>query len=609
MRNFDYKIKSLPEKSGVYIMKNEQGEVIYVGKAKVLKNRVSQYFNNSKHTPKVEAMVSNVHDFEYIITDSEMEALVLECNLIKEYMPKYNILLKDDKTYPFIKITLNEMYPRISVVRKVVKDGARYFGPYQSSYALKELIDFFREIYQIRSCNKVFPRDIKKGKSCLYRHIGKCMGVCEGDVSEEEYRQRIMKICEFLSGNTESVRQELYVQMKDASSNLDFEKAATIRDRINSIDVILKDQKATSTTDSNSDLVGMYTLNNSTCIQIFFVRGGKIIGRESYFFENTSVMDEAHILSNFINQYYQETSFVPDNLYLQYELEDNDIFEEFLTEKKGKKVHIRNPKKGENLKLINMIRLNARKELENRELKILKDIKFKNNALSGLKKVLGLTNYPHRIEAYDMSGYQGEAQVGEMVTFTDAKPSVKHYRSFNIKTVSGQDDYGAMREVIKRRMAHIDDKNFGEIPDVIFADGGLGQINAVIDSLKEAGCDIPVYGIVKDDKHNTRTVMDREGNLLDFSDNEEAFMLVIRIQDEMHRRAISHYRSIKEKEMLHSSLLDIKGVGEKKRKLLLDYFKTVSKIKSATYDQLLNVEGIDRKTAEEIVKHFESTNK
>lgn len=607
MRDFDYKIKSLPEKSGVYIMKNESGEVIYVGKAKVLKNRVSQYFNNSKHTPKVEAMVKNVHDFEYIITDSEMEALVLECNLIKQYMPKYNILLKDDKTYPFIKITLNEMYPRISVVRKVIKDGARYFGPYQSSYALKELIDFFRELYGIRSCNKVFPRDIKKGKSCLYRHIGKCMGVCEGDVNEEEYREKIMKVCEFLSGNTDKVTQELYLQMKEASMNLDFEKAATIRDRLNSIDVILKDQKATSTTDSNSDLVGMHTLNNSTCVQIFFVRGGKIIGRESYFFENTSVMDEAQILSDFINQYYQESSFIPDNLYLQYEIEDRELFEDFLSGKKGRKVYLKTPKKGENLKLINMIKLNARKELENRELKILKDIKFKNHALSGLKKVLGLANYPHIIEAYDMSGYQGEAMVGEMVTFIDAKPSNKHYRSFNIKTLSGQDDYGAMREVLRRRLAHLSDNNFGCVPDVIFADGGLGQINAIKDAMNEANVHIPVYGIVKDDKHNTRTVMDEEGRLLDFSDNEEAFMLVIRIQDEMHRRAISHYRSIKEKEMLRSSLLDIKGVGEKKRQILLDYFKTVSKIKSATLDQLLNVDGIDRRTAEEIVKFFEST--
>ncbi|MBE7046519.1 MAG: excinuclease ABC subunit UvrC [Ruminococcaceae bacterium] len=607
MRDFDYKIKSLPEKSGVYIMKNESGEVIYVGKAKVLKNRVSQYFNNSKHTPKVEAMVSNVHDFEYIITDSEMEALVLECNLIKEYMPKYNILLKDDKTYPFIKITLNEMYPRISVVRKVIKDGARYFGPYQSSYALKELMDFFREIYGIRSCNKVFPRDIKKGRSCLYRHIGKCMGVCEGDIDEKEYRERIMKVCEFLSGNTDEVRGELYHQMKTASERFEFEKAATIRDRLNSIDVILKDQKATSTTDSNSDLIGMYTLNNSTCIQIFFVRGGKIIGRESYFFENTSVMDEAQIMSDFINQYYQESSFVPDNLYLQHEIEDGDIFEDFLTKKRGRRVYIKTPKKGENLKIINMIRLNARKELENRELKILKDIKFKNHALSGLKKVLGLKTYPHIIEAYDMSGYQGEAMVGEMVTFIDAKPSNKHYRSFNIKTVTCQDDYGSMREVIKRRLSHIGDKGFGEAPDVIFADGGLGQINAVIDAMNEMNIHIPVYGIVKDDKHNTRTVMDSDGNLLDFSDEEEAFMLVIRIQDEMHRRAINHYRNIKEKEMLHSSLLDIKGVGEKKRRLLLDYFKSVSKIKNATLDQLMNVDGIDKKTAQEIVKYFEST--
>ncbi len=610
MRNFDYRIQSLPQKSGVYIMKNASGEVIYVGKAKILKNRVSQYFNNSKHTPKVEAMINNVADFEYIITDSEMEALALECNLIKHYMPKYNILLKDDKTYPFIRISVNEMYPRVSVVRRIAKDGARYFGPYQSAQALKELIDLLRDIYKLRSCNKQFPKDINKGRSCLYHHIGKCMGVCEGNISQEEYNKSITKVCEFLSGNTQSLERELYSQMKDASQKLDFEKAAIIRDRIHSVEVILKHQKATSTTVSNTDLIGMYTLNNNTCIQIFFVRDGKIIGRENYFFENTSTIEEAQILYDFVNQYYRESSFIPDNLYLQYNIDDMDMIGEFLSEKKGRKVAVKMPQKGENVKLINMIKLNARKELENRELKILKDIKFKNNALTGLKKALKLENYPHRIEAYDMSGFQGEAPVGAMVTFVDAKPYKKDYRSFNIKGVTGQDDYASMREVVTRRLKNsIDKEGFKLLPDVIFADGGVGQIKACLDAMDDVGIYIPVFGIVKDDKHNTHTVVDSLGNEYDFGDNQEAFMLCVNIQDEMHRRAISHYRSIKEKKMLHSELLDIEGVGVKKRQILLDAFKTVSKIKSATLEQLSNVDGIDKKTAENIIEFFKKDKK
>ena len=599
----EYKIKSLPDKSGVYIMRNSEGEVIYVGKAKVLKNRVRQYFKSGNHTPKVAAMVSNVADFEYIITDSETEALVLECNLIKQYMPKYNILLKDDKTYPFARVSVNERFPTISMVRSVKKDGARYFGPYSSGMLLRELIEFLKEIYKIRSCNKVFPRDFNKGRVCLYYHIGKCDGMCEKEVDEEEYNRKINEICTFLSGKTAHLERELEDKMYDASQKLDFEKAAYYRDKLNAVQLINQKQKATQTSGGNSDVIAAATLNGMSCVQVFFMRNGKIIGRENYFIENSEELCESDILNSFVSQYYAQSTFIPDELVISCELSDSDVISQLLYEKKGKKTEIKVPKIGDNLKLINLVRANAVKELQNRELKILRDIKFKNNALSSLKNALSLPEIPHRIEAFDISGFAGSHNVAAMVVFVDAKPYKRDYRLYKIKTVQDKnDDYASMREAVLRRYSKAEN-----LPDLIFADGGAGHVNAVKSVLNSLGIDIPVFGIFKDDKHNTHSVMSESGEIK-MDKSGEAFMLLVNIQDEMHRRAITYYRDLSRKSAVKSELDDIPGVGERRRKDLIRHFKSIKKIKEATLNELCAVKSIDKKTAQNIINYFEQQN-
>lgn len=601
--SLDYKIKSLPEKSGVYIMKNADNEIIYVGKAKVLKNRVRQYFMSANHSPKVKAMVSNIADFEYIITDSETEALVLECNLIKQYMPKYNILLKDDKTYPFARISVNEKYPKITMVRSIKKDGAKYFGPYSSGMLLRELLEFLKEVYKLRSCNKVFPRDFNKGRTCLYYHIGKCDGVCKGDVDEEKYNEKIKEICTFLSGKTSTLERELEEKMYEASNNLDFEKAAWYRDKLSAINVITQKQKATSAQGTNSDILAVSTLNGTACVQVFFMRNGKIIGRENYFIEDIDNTPEDEILNDFTAQYYTQSTFIPDELLLEYNLCDIGLISQLLAEKKGKKVEIKTPKIGDGLKLINLVKANAKKELENRELKILRDIKFKNNALTLLKKSLSLSDIPKRIEAFDISGFAGRDNVGAMVVFVDAKPKKSDYRLYKIKSIIDKnDDYGAMKEVLTRRYSKKEN-----LPDLLFVDGGLGHVNVAIDVLNELNLNIDVFGIFKDDKHNTYAVMSKDGEIkLDKSG--EAFMLLVNIQDEMHRKAISYYRNLSQKSTIHSELDNISGVGERRKKDLISHFKTIRKIKSASIEELMAVKSIDKKTAQNIKNYFEQQN-
>ncbi len=610
MADFSYKLKSLPDKSGVYIMKNAEGEVIYVGKAKVLKNRVRQYFNGGRHAPKVQAMVDHVADFEYIITDSEVEALVLECNLIKQYMPKYNILLKDDKTYPFIKVTVNEPFPRISVVRTVKKDGAKYFGPYSSGILVRELVELIRNVFRLRSCNKKFPADFNKGRTCLYYHIGKCMGVCTGDVSEAEYNTVILEVCALLNGKTNKLIERLSDEMRVAAEAMDYERAAVLRDQIASIDVISQKQKATNAQGGNTDAAALSIVNGNACVQIFFMRNGKMVGRENYMMENIDGVTPAQILSDFINQYYTKTSFVPDELILQYEPEEPALLQEFLSGLRGRRVEVKVPKIGDNLKLVNMIALNAKKELQNRELKILRDIKFKNTALTSLKRILGLSDVPRRIEAYDISGFAGRDLVGAMVTFVDAKPYKKDYRTFKIKTVDQNDDYASMREVISRRLKHLTkdgsgkkDEKFPQMPDVIFVDGGMGQVHVALEAVREAGFSIPVFGIAKDDKHNTRAVVSADGEIK-MDKSGEAFLLLINIQDEMHRRAITHYRSLSSKRNLQSELEQIEGVGEKRRAALFRHFKSMKQIREASVEALAQTKTVDRRTAERIYAYF-----
>lgn len=617
MFDFEYELKNLPDKSGVYIMKNSDGEIIYVGKAKVLKNRVRQYFKGNKHAPKVEAMVKNVASFEYVITDSEFEALVLECNLIKEHMPKYNILLKDDKTYPFIRVSLGEMYPKLTISRSIKNDGAKYFGPYSSAILIRELIDLVKDIFKLRSCNKVFPRDIKKGRTCLYYHIGKCLGVCTGQVDEDMYKNLVSEVCDFLNGNTQNVVAELTKKMKTASEDLDFERAAFYRDKLKSIELLSQKQKIVSANGQDIDALAMSSTDKTSCVQIFFIRSGKIVGRENYFIDRMEGQTETEILGEFVKQYYAKSTFIPKELMLELEIEDMEFIRKWLSNLAGRSVSIKIPQRGENLKLIGMIKTNAKKALYENDTKMLRDISFKNNALSQLAKILGVKNIIHRIEAYDMSNFAGKNNVGAMVTFIDAKSSKKDYRNFKIKSVQGSDDYACMREVITRRLSNAkaeiaklesgeitkEELNFGNLPDVILLDGGLGHVNVVKKVVDLLGFDIPVFGIVKDDNHKTRGLVSAEGELY-IEKTSEAFRLIVNIQDEMHRRAIDYQAKLGKKSTLESELENIQGVGETRRKALLKHFKTLNKIKQASVDDILKVKSIDQKTAQNIYDYF-----
>lgn len=613
----EQKLKTLPDRSGVYIMKNDLGQVIYVGKAKILKNRVRSYFKSHNHPPKVAAMVANAADFEYIITDSETEAFVLENNLIKQYSPKYNILLKDDKTYPFLKITVNEKYPRIMISRQVKKDGAKYFGPYLSAGVLRDLIELIKEIFLVRSCSKSFPAEIGKTRPCLYYHIGKCMGVCGGGVSEERYGEMIREVIAFLNGKYEKTERMLTEQMTEAASKADFEKAALMRDRLRAVEALAQKQKIVSADGADADVLAFFSKHGKTCFQVFFIRNGKIIGRENYFADDTDGIDEKTLLADFIREYYGNSSFIPKEILLEAECEDTELIADWLTELCGRRVEIKIPKIGENAKLIKMVKANAEKELAERELKILRDIKFKNGALSGLYRLLNLKSIPKRIEAYDISNISGDNNVGAMVTFIDARPSTKDYRSFKIKNVTGADDYACMAEVLSRRLQRAvterekiengeleeEKASFAVLPDVIFVDGGQGHVNTAYGVMGKYGFDIPVFGIVKDDRHCTRGVVAKDGEI-PVDKTSEAFMLLTNIQDEMHRRAITHNRTLNTRKNLKSELDGISGVGEVRKKSLLRHFKSVKKIAEATAEELELVKGIDKTTAQNIEAYF-----
>ncbi len=607
------KLKTLPEKSGVYIMKNSDGDVIYVGKAKILKNRVKQYFKSHNHSLKVSKMVENIEDFEYIITDNEKEALILENNLIKQYKPKYNILLKDDKTYPFIKITLNEDFPRVFMTRRIIRDGSRYFGPYCSNLGLREVLTIINEVFGIIQCKKTISEDDKNIKPCLYYQLDKCSAPCNKKISKEEYREKINKIIAFLNGKYEIVLQEITKKMKDASNKLDFETAAKWRDSIQSISLIAEKQKVVSSEGSDSDVIGLYSENNVSCIEIFFIRSGKIVGKEHYFMTLNDISKSENILSEFIKQYYEDSSFIPPNILTQIQIEDEDAISSWLSDKSGHSVKFAVPKLGDKYKLMTMISANAKKEHKERELRIMRDVSFKNNALLNLQELTSMERPPMHIEAYDISNISGSYKVGSMVTFVNGKPCREKYRSFKIKYVQGQDDYSSMEEIISRRIERglSEKKNtltklsFYPFPDVIFVDGGIGHVSTISKVLTDYKLDIPVFGIAKDDKHKTSALVSSDGEI-NINPLSEAFMLLTQIQDEMHRRAITHQRKLHQDSLLKSELLKIKGVGDKKAKLLLKNFKSVKKIKEATYEEILNVNGIDKKTADNVYSYFNS---
>jgi len=613
-------LKNLPEQPGVYIMKDRQKNVIYVGKAKSLRNRVRQYFQSSKnHSPKVQAMVSNISEFEYIITDSELEALILECNLIKKYKPHYNILLKDDKNYPYIKVTVNEEYPRILMTRKIEKDGAKYYGPYTSVAAVKETIEFIKKIFMIRTCNRQFPRDIGKKRPCLNYYIRQCMAPCLGNIDKEQYRNMFKDICSFLEGKQEALIQKLTADMYAAAEKMNFEKAAQIRDQINSLRKIAEKQKVISDTLVDQDVIAFAENQNEACVQVFFIRGGKLLGREHFLLHDISGTDKNELMTEFVKQFYNNTPYIPKEIVLQEEIDEINIIQSWLSSKRGAKVYIKVPRKGEKRQLVEMVAKNALETLQQFEIKLEYEKSFAQEALNELKDILQLEQLPNIIEVYDISNIAGSANVGSMVVFKNAKPSNKDYRKFKIKTVIGSNDYESMREVLYRRFARAKNEKeqlmtgeieqheakFSALPDLILVDGGKGHVSAAKEILKQFNVNIPVFGMVKDDKHRTRGLT-TENEEIDMDINTMAFRLITQIQDEVHRTAIRYHKQLRGKTTIQSSLESIPGIGKVRRTNLLKRFKTIENIKKASIDELAQVDGMDRRAAENVYEYYHS---
>lgn len=594
-------LKTLPASPGVYIMKDKFGNVIYVGKAVSLKNRVRQYFQSSKnHSDKVKSMVKNIFSFEYIMTDSELEALILECNLIKKYKPKYNILLRDDKTYPYIKVTVNEDYPRVLKVRRILKDKAKYFGPYSNVSAVNDTIDIIRNIYPIRTCNIDMNKAIKSGmRPCLNYHIKKCIGPCTGMVSKKEYMDMIDEILLFLSGKEDKLLGVLEEKMKAASMVLDFEEAASYRDKISSLKDVMEKQKISNVqNDSDQDVIAMTNFDQEACVQVFFIRNGKVSGRENFMLEGVKDSDRSTILGSFIKQFYMSQEYIPRELIVEEEFLDMEIMEEILSSKRGTAVSIRVPKRGDKRALVLMVRKNADEYL----LKFddLKKKKYEKSigSLEELGKLLDLdAKNLNRIEAYDISNIQGVDSIGTMVVYIKGIKDKKEYRRFKIKTVEGPDDYASMAEVLDRRLKH------GNLPDLILLDGGKGQVSAVKKVLEENGEDIPLWGMYKDDRHRTKGLLNGE-KTIELDRTSSLYRFVAGIQEEVHNYSISYHRSLRDKKMTKSVLDEIPGIGPKRKKALMDRFKDVDKLKKASKEDLVAIDGITDRLADEVLRHI-----
>lgn len=593
-------LKKLPSEPGVYLMKDKYDHIIYVGKAISLKNRVRQYFQSSKnHTSKVKSMVKNIYKFEYIITDSELEALILECNLIKRYRPKYNVLLRDDKTYPYIKVTTNEDFPRILKVRRVLKDKAKYFGPYTNITAVNDTLDLISSTYPIRSCKIDIEKAIRnRVRPCLNLHINKCLGPCTGKVSKEEYGKMIDEIIMCLSGKEEKLMELLKDKMNESSMNFRFEEAAIYRDKIKSLEELIQKQKIDATaTDLNQDVVAMARAHNEACVQVFFIRNGKIVGREHFMLEGVMDSSRASILGSFVKQFYNEQEYIPKELIIEDEIEDCSILEAWLSTRKGQKVTIRVPQKGEKKSLVEMVRKNAVEYLE--KFSDMNKRKYEKSigALEELKRLLGLEKLPIRIESFDISNIQGVDSIGSMVVYTNAKKDKKEYRRYKIKTVIGPNDYDSMAEIVDRRL------KYGNLPDLILLDGGKGQVSAVKKVLELNDVDIPLWGMYKDDKHRTKGLICKEKEIeLDKTSN--LYKFVASIQEEVHNYAITYHRSLRNKTLTKSILDDIQGIGEKRKKALLSHFKNIEAIKEAELEELLNIEGMSKNSAESVYNFF-----
>lgn len=605
-------LKKLPAKPGVYIMHGEKDEIIYVGKAISLKNRVRQYFQSSRNKgAKIERMVTHITRFEYIITDSELEALVLECNLIKEHRPKYNTMLKDDKSYPFIKVTVNEPYPRVLFARRMKKDKARYFGPYTSGGAVKDVIELVRKLYQVRSCNRNLPRDTGKDRPCLYYHMKQCKAPCQGYISQEEYRKNINKVIKFLNGDFQDTISELMEKMQKASEEMRYEDAMEYRDLIRSIEKIGERQKITGYGQEDRDIIAVAMdesedlRDQDAVVQVFFIRDGKLIGRDHFYLRVAKGDTKSQVLSSFLKQFYAGTPFIPSEIMLQSEIEDAEIIEEWLTTRRKQKVHIRVPKKGTKEKLVELALENARMVLSKDRERIKREEGRTIGAVHEVEEWLGLKNVV-RMEAYDISNISGFESVGSMVVYEKGRPKRSDYRKFKIKWVQGPNDYASMEEVLTRRFTHESNgefDSFARLPDLILMDGGRGQVNIALKVLNDLGIRIPVCGMVKDDHHRTRGLYFNNVEIA-IDTSSEGFRLITRIQDEAHRFAIEYHRSLRSKEQVHSILDDIPGIGDTRRKALLRKFKSVENIRDASEEELAQTESMNAGSARQVYEFF-----
>ena len=605
MTKIEEKLKNLPMKPGVYIMHGADDEVIYVGKAKLLKNRVSQYFQSSKgHSTKVRAMVENIADFEYIVTDTELEALILECNLIKKHMPKYNILLKDSKGYPYIKVTVNEPFPRVLLARSISRDGAKYFGPYVSTLYVRNTLELIQNLFPVRSCNRKLPEDQGKGRVCLNYHIHRCNAPCQGLVTQQEYMESINNIIDFLNGKTNNIVKTLTEKMQTASQNLEFEKAAKMRDTLAVVKKIGDEQKIISANLNNKDVFALDRNGDDLCLQMFIVRDGKISGRESYMLSDKMELTDGEILGDFIKQYYTSSRLVPKNIIVSNTFDDMEIISQWLSDKSGYKIKIICPQKGKNKDLVNMLHKNIVETLRLEELKRDKKNRKMSDMLFELKNITGISKIPVRIESFDISHTGGKDNVGACVVFENAVPKKSDYKKFIIRSVDGADDYESMREVIYRRLFNglEGEKGFTPLPDLILLDGGKGQVSAVKPVMEALGCDIPVFGMVKDNKHRTRALTTEEKEV-SVNRNSSVFSFLTNLQNEVHRFAIDYHRKKRSKSAFGSELDDISGVGPATKAKLLKSFGGIDAIKNATSDELISA-GLNKNTAYSVYNYF-----
>lgn len=595
MFNIEEQLKLLPDKPGVYIMHDAEDKIIYVGKAINLKRRVKSYFRKTDKTERIKKMVSLIDHFEYIVVDNEAEALILECNLIKKNRPRFNVLLKDDKTYPYIKVDVKSDYPNVIITRKIINDGSKYFGPYANPGSAKELLDFIKQKYKIRQCRKFRSET----RACLNYYINRCSGPCMGYISKEDYRKQIDEIIDILDGKIDKVLKDLEKQMIEEAGKMEFENAAYIRDRMLAIQRVNEKQKVSNITENNIDVIGIAKSEIEVCVEIFFVRGSKMVGREHYFFPDLKEMEDKEILSGFIKQYYIDSTNLPNKIMIREEIEDKNAIEEWLSKEAGRKVEIKSPKKGEKLRFVEMADNNAKITLENKE-------RDRSEILLEIKKVLGLDRLPRKIETFDISNISGEYMVAGMCVMVDGTIKKNLSRRFKIKTVLTQDDPKCMQEVVTRRLKHsMENENssgFGKLPDAIFADGGITQIRAIKQAIKDLQLDIPVFGMVKNDKHQTRALINE--NREEFEISENLFKLITKFQDEVHDTAISYHRKLRDKDITKSALDDIKGIGETKKKDLLKQFGSIEKIKNAKIEELTEIKGINENLAKSIIQQL-----